>query len=99
MSQNGQVRKAAVPEKKNLDFRGKLKFYVTFSAAVVGKMIELYAVAVYNDTLYPPGICSFSLFLFLIPFIVDPALSTLNHDFIQEPVQCKVLLNKYILGK
>ena len=53
MSQNGQGRKAAVPEKKSLDFRGKLKFYVTFSAAVVGKMIELYAVAVYNDSLCP----------------------------------------------
>lgn len=98
MSQNGQVKKTVEPEKKSQDFREKLKFYVTFSAAVIGKMIVLM-----NSTLYltipHPGICSFSLFLFLIPFIVDPALSTLNHDFIQEPVQCTVLLNKYILGK
>ena len=38
------------------------------------------------------------MFLFLIPFVVDPALSTINHDFVEEPVKCRVVLSKYILG-
>ena len=44
------------------------------------------------------GICTFSIFLFLIPFVVDPAVATINHDFVETPVQCRVVLNKYILG-
>ena len=39
------------------------------------------------------------MFLFLIPFVVDPALATINHDFVKTPVQCRVILNKYILGE
>ena len=39
------------------------------------------------------------MFLFLIPFVVDPALSTINHDFVEEPVECQVVVSKYILGK
>ena len=30
-------------------------------------------------------------FLFLVPFVLDPAISTLMHDFVEEPVHCKVL--------
>lgn len=29
-------------------------------------------------------------FLFLVPFILDPAISTLMHDFVEVPVTCKV---------
>ena len=29
-------------------------------------------------------------FLFLIPFVLDPAISTLTHDFVDDPVTCKV---------
>ena len=29
-------------------------------------------------------------FLFLVPFVLDPAISTLMHDFIEDPVHCKV---------
>ena len=29
-------------------------------------------------------------FLFLVPFVLDPAISTLMHDFIEAPVHCKV---------
>ncbi len=29
-------------------------------------------------------------FLFLVPFILDPAISTLMHDFVDDPVTCKV---------
>ena len=50
MSQNGQVKKTVEPEKKSQDFREKLKFYVTFSAAVIGKMIGLMVNAVFNNT-------------------------------------------------
>ena len=34
-------------------------------------------------------ICVF-VFLFLIPFILDPAISTMVHAFVEEPVHCKV---------
>ena len=30
-------------------------------------------------------------FLFLVVFVPDPAISTLMHDFVEEPVHCKVL--------
>ena len=29
-------------------------------------------------------------FLFLVPFVLDPAISTLMHDFIEDPVHCRV---------
>jgi len=29
-------------------------------------------------------------FLFLVPFVLDPAISTLMHDFVDEPVHCKI---------
>ena len=31
-------------------------------------------------------------FLFLVPFILDPAISTMMHDFVEKPVHCKVKL-------
>ena len=34
-------------------------------------------------------VCVFG-FLFLVPFILDPAISTLMHEFIDQPVHCKV---------
>ena len=34
-------------------------------------------------------ICVFT-FLFLIPFILDPAISTMFHSFVEDPVHCKV---------
>ena len=33
--------------------------------------------------------CNF-VFLFLVPFVLDPAISTLTHKFIDVPVSCKV---------
>ena len=32
-------------------------------------------------------------FLFLVPFVLDPAISTLMHDFIEDPVHCKVTIS------
>ena len=34
-------------------------------------------------------ICVFG-FLFLVPFVLDPAISTMMHQFVTEPVHCKV---------
>ena len=34
-------------------------------------------------------VCVFA-FLFLVPFILDPAISTLMHEFVDTPVHCKV---------
>ena len=33
--------------------------------------------------------CIFA-FLFLVPFVLDPAISTIMHEFTEEPVVCKV---------
>ena len=37
-------------------------------------------------------VCVFG-FLFLVPFVLDPGISTLMHDFVEEPVHCKVRVN------
>ena len=29
-------------------------------------------------------------FLFLVPFVLDPAISTMMHQFVERPVHCKV---------
>ena len=34
-------------------------------------------------------VCVFG-FLFLVPFVLDPAISTMMHDFVPTPVHCKV---------
>jgi hypothetical protein len=45
------------------------------------------------------ALSSFSALLFLVPFIVDPALATLTSDFVEKPIECKVVHSKYTLGK
>ena len=45
------------------------------------------------------GMVSFSALLFLVPFIVDPALATIMSDFSEQPVDCTVVRSKYTLGK
>ena len=35
-------------------------------------------------------IVSVFAFLFLVPFVLDPAISTMTHDFVDEAVTCKV---------
>ena len=34
-------------------------------------------------------VCVFG-FLFLVPFVLDPAISTMMHQFVPEPVHCNV---------
>jgi len=43
-------------------------------------------------------VCVF-LFLFLVPFVLDPAISTLMHDFVLTPVHCKVTNYSLQYGK
>lgn len=43
-------------------------------------------------------VCIFA-FLFLVPFVLDPAISTLMHEFVDTPVTCKVSSVKVITGK
>ena len=43
-------------------------------------------------------ICLFT-FLFLIPFILDPAISTMAHSFVEDPVHCKVTRQDLLYGK
>ncbi|KAK6641317.1 hypothetical protein RUM44_013026 [Polyplax serrata] len=44
------------------------------------------------------AIISVFAFLFLIPFIVDPAISTIVADYEQEPVTCKIVGHVYSEG-
>ena len=39
-------------------------------------------------------ICVFG-FLFLVPFVLDPAISTMMHQFVTSPVHCKVNWFRY----
>ena len=45
------------------------------------------------------AITGFSALMFLVPFIVDPALATLTADFVEKPVECRGILSRAILGK
>ena len=44
-------------------------------------------------------ICSFSGLMFLVPLVVDPALATISAQFVDDPVQCRVVQSNYILGE
>ena len=44
------------------------------------------------------AMCSFSALLFLVPFIVDPALATIMSDFSSTPVDCAVVRSGHVLG-
>ena len=44
------------------------------------------------------AMCSFAALLFLVPFIVDPALATIMSDFSSTPVDCAVVRSGYVLG-
>lgn len=44
-------------------------------------------------------IVSIFAFLFLVPFVLDPAISTLMHEFVDEAVTCKVESVKVLTGK
>ena len=41
---------------------------------------------------------SFAALLFLMPFVVDPALSTLMADFVETPVECRVQSAEVFIG-
>ena len=41
---------------------------------------------------------SFTVFVFLIPFVLDPALATLQGDFSPAAAECRVVSSVYILG-
>ena len=45
------------------------------------------------------AISGFSVLMFLVPFIVDPALATLTADFVEKPVECRVIFSRAILGR
>ena len=41
---------------------------------------------------------SFMVFVFLIPFIIDPAVASLRAEFSPGPVSCRVVVAEYRLG-
>ena len=43
-------------------------------------------------------VCVFA-FLFLVPFVLDPAISTLMHQFVEYPVHCKVSIHSCQMSK
>ena len=44
-------------------------------------------------------IIAFSVLMFLIPFVIDPSLAAIRANFIEKPVECKVVQSQYVLGK
>ncbi len=55
------------------DSRSKLENFKYYTSLVLGTLCI---------------VCIFA-FLFLVPFVLDPAISTLNHEFVDEAVTCK----------
>ncbi len=50
-------------------------------------------------TLGTLAIVSIFAFLFLVPFVIDPAISTVLHEFVDEPATCKVTSIRITHGK
>ncbi|CAG0896833.1 unnamed protein product [Cyprideis torosa] len=44
------------------------------------------------------AIVAFSCFVFLIPFVLDPAFSTVKANFVEEPVLCEVIASAELSG-
>ena len=44
-------------------------------------------------------ITAFSGFMFLIPFVIDPTLAAIRANFVETPVECKIVKSQYVLGK
>ena len=44
-------------------------------------------------------IVSIFAFLFLVPFVLDPAISTLMHEFVDKPVTCRVMYQIFSISK
>ena len=64
-------------------------------ARTVKEQIKFYATFTFSLI----AISGFSVLMFLVPFIVDPALATLTADFVEKPVECRVILSRQILGE
>jgi len=43
-------------------------------------------------------IIAFSALMFLVPFVIDPSLAAIRADFVEKPVECKVVKSQYVLG-
>lgn len=56
------------------DSRSKLENFKYYTSLVLGTLCI---------------ICIFA-FLFLVPFVLDPAISTILHEFVDEPVACEI---------
>ena len=41
---------------------------------------------------------SFSILLFLIPFVIDPACASIRGDFVQSPVECRIISSRQVDG-
>ena len=44
-------------------------------------------------------ITAFTALMFLVPFVIDPSLAAIRADFVEAPVDCKVIRSQYVLGK
>ena len=41
---------------------------------------------------------SFTILVFLIPFVIDPAIASLRGDFTSSSVECRIVSARYLLG-
>lgn len=56
--------------------------------------IKFYATAISLSLFFG----SFTIFVFLIPFVIDPACASLRGDYTESPVECRIVSVSYILG-
>ena len=80
-----KVRK---PPKPKLEEKNKGPF---FSKAKLKLYVTLMFASIF--------ITAFSVLMFLIPFVIDPSLAAIKANFIEDPVECKVVKSQYVLGK
>jgi len=74
---------AEMEEDPDLNAKSKLENFKYYTSLILGTLC----------------IVSIFAFLFLVPFVLDPAISTLMHEFVDEPVTCKVASVKVLTGK
>lgn len=67
----------------DLDKKSKLENFKYYTSLILGTLC----------------IVSIFAFLFLVPFVLDPAISTLMHEFVDKPVTCRVESVKVRTGK
>lgn len=100
-SNTTQKANPEVPVDEEPTFLEKAKFYTSLCLGEWGNNLIFLKGYNHYNLIFLSGttaILSVFAFLFLIPFVVDPAISTIVADFDQVPVTCIVVEHNYAEG-